>query len=119
MNTMTVFRKIRKICDDNEVCRNCPLYRFCNMQFVDISDAELKEIANIIDKYEEEWSKRGVWNKVMSKYAMKLINEAARLERINKFLKSRIEYNEKRLNKIDDELLSLQKEEHNKTWNIQ
>lgn len=51
----------------------------------------------------------------MSKYAMKLINEAARLERINKFLKSRIEYNEKRLNKIDDELLSLQKEEHNKT----
>lgn len=54
MDTMTVFRKIRKICDNNEVCRNCPLYRFCNMQFVDISDAELKEIADIIDKYEEE-----------------------------------------------------------------
>jgi len=117
MNTMTIFRKIKKICDDNEVCRNCPLYRFCNMQFVDISDAELKEIADIIDKYEEEWSKIGVWNKVMSKYTMKLINEAARLERINKFLKSRIEFNERKLEKIDDKLLEIKKEE-NETCNL-
>ena len=53
----------------------------------------------------------------MSKYTMKLINEAARLERINKFLKSRIEFNERKLEKIDDKLLEIKKEE-NETCNL-